>query len=85
MAGQCSREKKKVEEFGEQALGMQSFRAYAFMKGKSPVIHMGHSVGTFFNIGGMAGDIQGKVLMFVGDRTMTRDPTPVMFPSKKKA
>ncbi len=69
-----------MEEFGEQAVGMQSFRAYTFMRGKSLIIHMGHSIRTFFDIGGMAGDLQGKVMMFVGNQMAIHDPTPVMFP-----
>ena len=40
----------------------------------------------FFNIGNTAVDLQGKLVMFVGDtRTPTQDPTPVIFATKKKA
>ena len=44
----------KVEEFGEQAVGMQGFRAFAFMNGKSPYIRVGHNIGVFFDIGNTA-------------------------------
>jgi hypothetical protein len=41
-------DKIKMEEFGEQAVGMQTFRAFAFVKGKLPVVHMGHTLRMFF-------------------------------------
>ncbi len=31
--------------FKEQTVSQNSFRAFAFMKGKSPVVHMVHSIG----------------------------------------
>ena len=64
---------------------MQGFRAFAFMKGKSRYIYLGRSVGVFFDLGNTVVDLQGKLVMFVGDRTPTRDPTPVIFATKKKA
>ncbi len=46
------------------------------MKGKSPAIHMAHSVGAFYGLSGMATDVQGKQIGFVGDRGHGRQPTP---------
>jgi hypothetical protein len=34
--------------FKEQTINQNSFRAFAFMKGKSPAVHMVHSIGPFF-------------------------------------
>jgi hypothetical protein len=58
----------KAAAFRDQALGQQAFRAFAFMKSRSPVIHMAHSVGTFFGMSGMVTNVQGKQIAFVGDR-----------------
>jgi hypothetical protein len=40
----------KVTTFREQVLHQHTFQAFAFMKGKSPVIHMAHSVGAFYGL-----------------------------------
>jgi hypothetical protein len=54
--------------FHNQALIQQVFRTFAFMKGKLPVVHMAHSVGTFFGMSGLSTDVQGKYIGFIGDR-----------------
>jgi hypothetical protein len=56
------------------------FRAFAFMKGKSPVVHMAHSIGQFFSMSGLALDVQGKVIGFIGDRGNGRYPFPFLLP-----
>jgi hypothetical protein len=66
--------------FKEQVLNQQVFRAFAFMKGKSPTIHMVHSIGAFFGLSGMATDVQGKQIVFVGDRVQGRQPIPFILP-----
>jgi hypothetical protein len=43
--------------FCNQVLRQQTFRAFAFMKPKSPIIHMAHLMGTFFGISGLAMDV----------------------------
>jgi hypothetical protein len=70
----------KANAFHEQALGQQVFRAFAFLKGRSPVIHMAHSVGTFFGMSGMATNVQGKQITFVGDQGNGRSPVPFILP-----
>jgi hypothetical protein len=66
----------KASAFHDQVLGQQAFRAFAFMKGRSLVIHMAHSVGTFFGMSGMANDVQGKQIAFVGDWGNGCHPVP---------
>jgi hypothetical protein len=56
------------------------FRTFAFMKGKSPVVHMAHSIGQFFGMSGLALDVQGKVIGFIGDRGNGRYPFPFLLP-----
>ena len=50
------------------------------MKGKSPAIHMAHSIGSFFGLSGLANDVQGKQIVFVGDRVQGRQPLPFILP-----
>jgi hypothetical protein len=52
------------------------------MKGKSPVVHMAHLVGTFFGLPGLATDIQGKQIGFIGDRGNGRYPILFILPPK---
>jgi hypothetical protein len=70
----------KAAAFRDQALGQQAFRAFAFFKGRSLVIHMAHSVGTFFGMSEMATDVQGKQIAFVGDQGNGRHPVPFIIP-----
>jgi hypothetical protein len=52
------------------------------MKGKSPAIHMAHSVGAFYGLSGMATNVQGKQIAFVGDRGQGRQPIPFILPKQ---
>jgi hypothetical protein len=70
----------KVTTFKEQVLNQQALRAFTFMKGKSPAIHMAHSIGSFFGLSGLASDVQGKQIAFVGDRMQGRQPIPFILP-----
>ncbi len=66
--------------FRDQALNQNTFRAFAFMKGKSPMVHMAHSIGQFFGTSGLALDVQGKHIGFIGDRVSGRHPVPFILP-----
>jgi hypothetical protein len=70
----------KAPAFRDQALGQQTFRAFAFMNRKSPAVLMAHSVGAFFGMSGLATDVQGKQIAFVGDRGNGRQPIPFILP-----
>jgi hypothetical protein len=64
----------------EQTISQNSFRAFAFMKGKSPAVHMVHSIGQFFGLSGLAVDVQGKCIGFIGDRGNGKYPVPIILP-----
>ena len=70
--------------FKEQAISQNSFRAFAFMKGKSPAVHMVHSIGQFFGLSGLAVDVQGKCIGFIGDRGNGKYPVPIINHSPAK-
>ncbi len=50
------------------------------MKDKSPVVHMAHSIGQFFGMSGLAVDVKGKYIGFIGDRGNGRYPVPFLLP-----
>jgi hypothetical protein len=70
----------KVTAFKEQVMNQHAFRAFAFMKGKSPAIHMAHSIGAFYGLSGMAIEVQGKEIAFVGNRINGCEPIPFILP-----
>jgi hypothetical protein len=70
----------KGAAFRNQALNQTTFRAFAFMKEKSLVVHMAHSVGRFFGMSGLALNVQGKHIGFIGDRGNGRHPVPFLLP-----
>jgi hypothetical protein len=70
----------KATTFRDQALGQQTFRVFTFIKGKSPVIHMAHSVGTFLGMSGLVTNVQGKQIAFVGEQGNGRYPVPFILP-----
>ena len=73
-------EAARITPFTERVLGLQEFKAFAFMKAGSPWVQVGHGLGKFYSVYGTVPELDGKVLMFVGDRGMTRDPMPVQPP-----
>ena len=73
-------ETARNDAFTERVLGLQEFKAFAFMKAGSPWVQIGHGFGKFYSIYGNVPELDGKVLMFVGDRGWTRDPVAVQPP-----
>ena len=78
--GRVEGDQAKSVAFRDQAVNQTTFRAFAFMKGRSPMVHMAHSVGQFFGMSGMAADVQGKYIGFIGDRGNGRHPVPFILP-----
>jgi hypothetical protein len=70
----------KATTFCDQVLNQQAFRAFAFMKGKLPAVHMAHSVGTFYGMSDMATGMQGKQIALVGNQGSGRQPIPFVLP-----
>ena len=75
-------ETAKIDAFIEKTISLQEFKAFAFMKAGSPWVQVGHGFGKFYSLYGMVPELDGKVLMFVGDRGWTRDPFPVQPPTQ---
>jgi hypothetical protein len=70
----------RAATFMDQVLNQQAFCAFAFMKGKSPAIHLAHLIGVFFGLSRMATDVQGKQIAFVGDRGNSQQPISFVLP-----
>ena len=73
-------EAARITAFTERVLGLQDFKAFCFMKAGSPWVQVGHGLGKFYSVYGTVPELDGKVLMFVGDRGKTRDLMPVQPP-----
>ena len=73
-------EAAKVAAFKAQVVGLQSFRAFAVMKAKSPLIQLVHSIGQYYGFSGLAPELQDRFVGFMGDRTGHTSPTPVALP-----
>ncbi len=74
----------KGNAFCDQAVNQTTFRAFAFMKGHSPVVHMAHSIGQFFGMSGLAAEVQGKYIGFIGDQGNGQYPVLFIPPPTKR-
>ncbi len=59
---------------------IQDFKAYLFVKQGSGFITVMHSPLKFAAISAATQHLQGRIIGFVGDRTATREPTPILLP-----
>ena len=74
-------ESAKITTFRAQVGAQQSFRAFVFMKPKTPLIQVAHSIGQYHGFSGLAPELQDRHIAFVGDRTAEGgNPTPVVLP-----
>ena len=62
---------------------LQDFKAYLFVKQGSSFTTVMHSPMKFAAISAATGHLQGRIIGFVGDRTPTREPTPILLPQRK--
>jgi hypothetical protein len=74
---------QKSIAFKDQAISQNTFQPFAFMKGKSPAVHMVHSVGQNFGLSGLTVNLQGKCIGFIGDRGNGCHPIPFILPQNK--
>ena len=73
----------KITQFQDVAGALQEFKTYLFMKPGSAFCTVVHSPMKFMAITEATNHLQGRLIGFIGDRTVSREPTPVLFPSKK--
>jgi hypothetical protein len=76
-------DKTKITQFQEVAGALQEFKTYLFMKPGSAFCTIVHSPMKFMAITEATKHLQGRLIGFIGDRTVSCEPTPVLFLSKK--
>jgi hypothetical protein len=73
---------QKIKHFQEVVGGLQDFRTYLFIKPGSAFVTILHSPMKFV-ISKATHHLQGHFVGFVGDQTLTKDPTPLILPQQK--
>ncbi len=72
--------RKKIKQFQEVVGGLQEFWTYLLIKPGSAFVTVLHLPLKFVAISEATQHLQGRYVGFVGDRTATKDPTPVVLP-----
>ncbi len=72
-----------MKQFQEMVRALQEFRTYLLIKPGNVFVTVLHSPSKFVALSEGTQHLQGQVIGFVGDRTMVRDPTPIMLPQEK--
>ncbi len=73
----------KIKVFQETAGGLQEIKTYLFIKKGSIYCTVLHSPMKFMAISEATQHLQGWFISFVGDCTITREPTPILLPLLK--
>jgi hypothetical protein len=73
----------KIKQFQEMVGALQDFRTYLLIKPGTVFVTVLHSPIKFVALSEGTQHLQGRVIGFVGDRTMAKDPTPIMLPQEK--
>jgi hypothetical protein len=77
-------ETNKITQWKEGMGSLQEFKAYIFVKQGSCYVTVIHSPMKFAAISAATQHLQGRIIGFVGDRTVTREPTPILLPQQKE-
>jgi hypothetical protein len=75
--------KTKVTQFQKMAGGLQEFKTYLFIKPGSAFCTVVHSPMKCMAISDATRHLQGRLIRFIGDRTVSCEPTAVLFPTVK--
>ena len=73
----------KITQWRDVMGNLQDFKAYLFVKQGSAFATVMHLPMKFAAISTATGHLQGRIIAFVGDRTPTREPTPILLPQCK--
>ena len=76
-------ETAKINQWKEIMGNLQDFKAYLFIKQGSSFATVMHSPMKFAAISAATSHLQGRIIGFVGDRTPTREPTPILLSQRK--
>ncbi len=76
-------DKTKITQFQEMVGALQEFKTYLFMKRGSAFCTVIHSPTKFMALNEATQHLQKHFIGFIGDRTLTRDPMPILLPTQK--
>jgi hypothetical protein len=76
-------DKTKITQFQEMVGALQEFKTYLFMKKGSGFCTIIHSPTKFMALNKATQHLQGRYIRFIGDRMLTRNPTPILLPTQK--
>jgi hypothetical protein len=83
MAKTLDGDTSKIKVFQETVGGLQEFKTYLFIKKGSAYCTVLHSPMKFMAISKATQHLQSRFTSFVGDCTVTREPTPILLPLLK--
>jgi hypothetical protein len=69
--------------FKDFVINVQQIRGYLAMLGGKHNVTMLHTPGAYYSISSATRVYQGKILALIGDRRLTKEPTPVGLPTTK--
>jgi len=73
----------RINQWKDVMGSLQDFKAYLFVKQGSCFATVMHSPLKFAAISAATQHLLGRIIGFVGDRTTTREPTPILLPQLK--
>jgi len=73
----------KINQWKDVMGTLQDFKAYIFIRQGSCYATVMHSPMKFAAISPATTHLQGRIIGFVGDRTTTREPSPILLPQQK--
>jgi hypothetical protein len=76
-----AKNKDKIKKFLKNVLQVRGFHAFSFMTKVSCFVRMAHSVAKLVTVNPIAGEVDGKIFGFIGDRRMDQEPWAVLIPT----
>jgi hypothetical protein len=76
-------DKTKITQFQEMIGALQEFKTCLFMKKESAFCTIIHLPTNFLALNKATQHLQGCFIGFIGDRTLMRDPTPILLQTQK--
>ncbi len=76
-----TKDKDKIKKFLKNVLQVRGFHAFLFMTKDSCFVRMAHSVAKFATVNPIAGEVDGMIFGFIGDRQMDQEPRAVLIPT----
>jgi hypothetical protein len=76
-----AKDKGKIKKFLDNVLQVRGFHAFLFMIKESCFVRMAHSVAKFATVNLIAGEVDGKIFVFIGNRLIDQEPCAVLIPT----